>query len=258
MKILKENMRRFKTKNLQEQQAVPSSTKTFAHDDMQKRVYDALNAKGIITDKPTGDTDLKDVESGMGTVQVGDYTHVAYIDLKKYDAALGIGTKSNWGADNSTVSFDIGKLLKKPILIAKHGWNNALPSDNKTMIPIGSIKSHLIGAGVIEKVTYRAKGFAKFLILSISDQMNPKGGQTLLKLGINPETGAIAQYDEYFGPEGYQQRNHYGPAPKGRDFYVLGITENEQGRAPRTTIRKTTQGQRIKIGPKGEPRVYTG
>ena len=255
---LRENMKRFKTKNLNEQKAIPGSGKTFAHDDMQKRVYDALNAKGIVTDEPTGNTDIKDVESGMGTVQVGDYTHVAYIDLKKYDAALGIGTKSNWGADNSEVSFDIGKLLKKPILIARSGWNNALPSDNKTMIPISSIKSHLIGAGVIEKVTYRAKGFAKFLVLSISDQMNPKGGQTLLKLGINPETGAIAQIGMPFGPKGYQQMNHYGPAGSNRNFYVLGITENEQGRAPRTTIRKTTQGQRIKMGAKGEPKVYTG
>jgi hypothetical protein len=242
MKILKENMLRFGTKNLQEQQAVPSSTKTFAHDDMQKRVYDALNAKGIVTEIPTGNTDIKDVESGMGTVQVGDYTHVAYIDLKKYDAALGIGTKSNWGADNSGVTFDPIKLLKKPILIAKNGWNNALPSDNKTMIPIGSIKSHLIGAGVIESISYDTGDNAPRLRLQVSNQMT--GNLDSIILLVDPATGKIAQ-ERSGGPDFSKfhradRTNVF--AKKYKDFYALGLTNNEQGSGPRTNITPETRG----------------
>lgn len=236
-----------------------TADKTFLHDAIQKRVYDALNAKGVIIDEPTGNTDIKDVESGMGAVKVGDATHKAYIDLKKYGTSLGAGTSALHGASQKDTEFDPFKLLKKPILIAKMNWHDTLPSEDKTMIPISSIKDHLIGAGVIESVTYRSKGFAKYLVLKISDQMNPQGAPHLLTLGINPETGDIAQPGMPFGPKGYQRRNYYKPAPGGgREWFVLGITSNGGGYGAKTTIRKTTQGQRVVQNAKGETKVYTG
>ncbi len=232
-----------------------TADKTFLHDAIQKRVYDALNAKGVIIDEPTGNTDIKDVESGMGAVKVGDATHTAYIDLEKYSAALGVGTSALHSASNENVEIDPIKLLKKPILIAKMNWNNGLSDDTK--IPISRIKDHLIGAGVIETVTYRAKGFAKFLVLKISDQMNPASHQ-LLTLMINPETGNIAQPGQPMGPKGYQRRNYYKPAGGGgREWFVLGITSNGGGYGAKTTIRKTTKGQRIKKNAKGETKIYT-
>ena len=227
---------------LSEQEAAPSAIKTFAHNTMQKKIYDALNAKGIITDKPTGDTDLKDVESGMGAVKVGNATHVAFIDLKKYSAALGIGTSALYGADNSGVTFDPIKLLKKPILIAKPGWRDALPDDDKTMIPINSITNHLIGAGVIETVSYDTDDNAPRLRLKVSNQIT--GNPDLLILLVDPATGRIAQERiegrrfSKFHPN--SRTNVF--AKKYKDFYALGLTANEQGSGPKTNITPETRG----------------
>ena len=227
---------------LTEQEAAPSSIKTFAHNTIQKKVYDALNAKGIITDKPTGDTDLKDVESGMGAVKVGNATHVAFIDLKKYGAALGIGTSALYGADNSSVIFDPVKLLKKPILIAKPGWTAAMPDDDKTMIPINSITNHLIGAGVIETVTYEGTDDgAPRLRLTVSNQIT--GNLDIMVLLVDPATGRIAQ-ERIGGPD--FSKFHRGSrtnvyAGKIKAFYALGLTDNEQGSGPKTNIAPETK-----------------